>query len=166
MDLRRVVGGLIARNAVLSTLLMNYADRLRQGRSGHGTATAACFIVPDWSQDQLPSAPLRGRLFTVEAHTSRTDPRLHGNLDTILGLVDVVLTDDHASTSITARRVDAAADLRTTGSDTVVRVGSWDITPIPSCGLAAAERRLRPWPDCATSVLAGGALTPGLTSTN
>jgi hypothetical protein len=166
MDLRRVVGGIIARNAVLSTLLLHYADRLEQGRSEYGTATAAFFIVPTWSRDQSPSAQPRSQLFTVEAHTPRTDPGLHENLDTILQLVHEVLTDDHASTSITARRLNASTDLRTTDLDTAVRVGTWAIAPVPSCSLGAAQRRLLPWPDSGTSVVATGALAPRIVSMN
>jgi hypothetical protein len=160
MDHRLVVGGLIARNAVLSTLLLNYADRLEKGSLGHGAATAPSFIVPIWSVGRFPYAPIGNRLLTVEAHTSSTDPRCQENLDTILRLLHVVLTDDHASSSITARRLSTTAGLRSSGPDTVVKAGTWDVALVPSRSLRAAPRRLLPWPDCSTSVIATGPLTP------
>ncbi len=166
MDLRLVVGGLIARNPVLSTLLANYADRLDEDRFGCGAATSPSFIVPTWSVDRFSHVPAGSRLLTVEAHTSSTDPRRHENLDTILRVLHVVLTDDHADASIIARRLATPADLVASDLDTVVRVGMWDIAPVPSCGPEAAQRRLLPWPDCSTSVITSGALAPGTISMN
>jgi hypothetical protein len=166
MDLRLVVGGLLTRNGVLSTLLMNYADRLEQGRFGRDTATAPCFIVPTWSIDARPSAPLRSQWLTVEAHTSRNDPSRHHNLDTILRLLHGVLTDDHAGRLITARRLSTSAVLMTRGLDTDFRVGTWEITPVPSCDLESAQTRLLPWPDSTTSVITAGALASGTVSLN
>jgi hypothetical protein len=154
MDLRREVGGLLTRNAVLRTLLMNYADRLEQSCAGNGSATAPCFIVPTWDVDRRLSRRPRSRVLTVEAHTSRGD-RSRDDLDAILRLVHVVLTDDHAGTSITARRLDTSAGVRTSGLDTVVRMGSWEIAPAPSCDLGGTRRRLLPWPDCSAVTIAG-----------
>ena len=166
MDLRLVVGGLLARNPVLSTLLLNYADRLRPGFSAPGgTTTATCFIVPTWTVDHRPSAPLTSELLTVEAHTSREDPDGPRELDLVLALLHAVLTDDHASRSITARRLGAAADLVAGGSDTVGKVDVWEITPTASCDLGAGQLRLLPWPDCsATSTT--GFLASGTASMN
>jgi hypothetical protein len=163
MDVRLVVGGLLTRNAVLSELLLNYADRLARGCSGHRAESAPCFIVPNWSR--LPSAPFTSRLLTVRAHTSRTDPSRHDTLDEIMRLLHGVLTDDHAGSSITARRLRTPADLVAGDLDTVVRLGCWDIAPVPSCGPGAAPRRLLPWPDC-SAVLATAALAPGTVNMN
>lgn len=161
MDVRLVVGGLLTRNAVVSRLLWNYADRLERGRSGHFSAAATCFIVPDWSVDQLPSAPFESRLLTVHAHTSRIDPNPHETLDAILRLLHVVLTDDHAGSFVSARRLGTPADLVVSELDTVVRLGNWDIAPVPSRRLEAGQGRLLPWPDCSTSVAAAtGAPAP------
>jgi hypothetical protein len=165
MDLHLVVGGLLARNAALSTLLMNYADRLEQGCFGHGVATAPCFIVPAWTVGRPPSAPFARELLTVEAHTSRDDPRLHQNLDTILGLLHAVLTDGHARKSVTARRLGTAADLVVSGLDTVFKVGTWEIAGAPSKDAGAAQQQLVPWPDC-SPVTTTGFLAPGTVSMN
>jgi hypothetical protein len=162
-----VVGGLLTRNAVVSRLLWNYADRLERGWSGHcSRRSAPCFIVPHWSVDQLPSAPFGSRLLTVHAHTSRTDPSRHETLDAILRLLHVVLTDDHAGSSVMARRLRAPADLVAGELDTVVRLGIWEIAPVPSRRLEAGQRRLLPWPDCSTSVVATGAPAPATISMN
>jgi|tagenome__1003787_1003787.scaffolds.fasta_scaffold20783379_2 hypothetical protein len=166
MDLRLVVGGLIARNPVLSTLLANYAARLEEDRFGYGAATSPSFIVPTWSVDRFSHVPAGSRLLTVEAHTSSTDPRRHENLDTILRVVHMVLTDDHAGAAIIARRLATPADLVASDLGTVVRVGMWDIAPVPSAGAEAAQRRLLPWPDCSTSVITTGALAPRTVSMN
>jgi hypothetical protein len=164
MDVRLVVGGLLTRNAVLSRLLLNYADRLERGL-GHCTVPAPCFIVPTWSADQPPSAPFGSRLLTVHAHMSRSDPGCHDTLDAIMLLLHVVLTDDHAGSSITARRLSTPADVAASDLDTVSRLGCWDIAPVPSWGPEADQRRLLPWPDCG-AVLATGALTPGTVNVN
>lgn len=166
MDVRLAVGGLLARNAVVSRLLWNYADRLEWGWSGDCSVSAPCFIVPNWSVDHPPSAPFGSRLLTVHAHTSRTDPSRHETLDAILQLLHVVLTDDHAGSSVSARRLRTPADLVAGEFDTVVRLGIWDIAPVPPRRLEAGQRRLLPWPDCRTSVVATGAPAPGPISMN
>lgn len=163
MDVRLVVGGLLARNAVARRLLWNYADRLERGWSWDCSVSAACFIVPNWSVDPPPSAPFSARLFTVQAHTSCIDPSPHETLDAILRLLHVVLTDDHAGSSVTARRLDAPADLVDGELDTVARLGIWDIAPVPARRPEAGQRRLLPWPDCSPSVVTG-APTPGTTT--
>lgn len=162
MDVRLVVGGLLTRNAVLSKLLLNYVDRLEFGNS---TATPPRFIVPDWTAEQPPSAPFGHRVLTVQAHTSRADPRHGDTLDAIMELVHVVLTDDHARTAITARRLSAPTDHVTGDVGTVAKLGSWDVAPVPSRS-PAVRRRLLPWPDCSTSTLTTGAPEPGTVSMN
>jgi hypothetical protein len=164
MDLRREVGGLLTRNAVLRTLLMNYADRLQQSCAGNGSATAPCFIVPTWDVDRRLSRRPRSRVLTVEAHTSCSDPTRDEDLDAILRLVHVVLTDDHAGTSITARRLATSAEVTTSGRDTVVRMGFWEIVPVPSCDLGGTRPRLLPWPDCSAVTIAGALAASGVSA--
>jgi hypothetical protein len=166
MDLRLVVGGLLTRNAVLGTLLMNYADRLEQGCSGQYAATGPCFIVPTWTVVPRASTPSRSHLLRVEAHAAGTDPGRHQELDAILRLLHLVLTDDHASTSITARRLGTSACVVAGGHDSVVQVGTWDIVPTPSGGLGTARQRLLPWPSCSASVITTGAPAPGINRVN
>jgi hypothetical protein len=132
MSLRLAVGGLLVRDAVLGTLLLNYADRLEHRRSG---CSAPCFIVPGWS-GRGSADPPESELFTVEAHTSVADPRREDNLDAILRLLHAVLTDGAVDRSITARRVGTSPKVHDSGLDTVFRVGTWAIAP------AAARRVL------------------------
>jgi hypothetical protein len=160
MNVRLAVGGLLTRNAVLSALLLNYADRLDQECYGHGTATAPCFIVPTWTVDQRPSAPQGSQVLTVEAHTSRNDPRRHENPDSILALLHTVLTDDQASGSITTRRLPTSPDLVPGGRGTVCKVGAWEIALAPARPPGSAQPQRLPWPDC-NAVTAAGFLTPG-----
>ena len=166
MDVRLAVGGLLTRNAVLSTLLVNYADRLEQGRSGRGAPLAPCFIVPTWWRvGEDPTAPAGPDLLTVAAHASRNDPHHAENLDSILRLLQVVLTDDHARASIIARRLGMFDEHASTDRDTVTRVGIWTIAPVPSRAPAATEARLLPWPDCG-AVLGAAVLAPGTAGLN
>jgi hypothetical protein len=165
MDLRFVVGGLIARNAVLSTLLANYADRPEQECSGQGTDTAPCSIVLTWTIDESPFAPFGSELLRVEAHTSSTDPRRHQDLATVVRLLHAVLTDDHARTSITVRRLATWDHSRSSGLDTVVDVGIWEISPARSSDQGTTRPRLLPWPDSGT-LSATGSLPWGTVSLN
>jgi hypothetical protein len=148
MNVRLEVGGLLTRNAVLSTLLLSYAERLEQECSGCATATAPCFIVPMWTLDQRRSVPEASGLLTVEAHTSRNDPRSHENPDSILALLHSVLTDDQASGSITARRLPTSPDLVPGRRGTVCKVGTWEIALAPARAPRSARPRRLPWPDC------------------
>ena len=125
MNLRLAVGGLLARDAVLGTLLLNYADHLQHG--GHGSDTPPpCFIVPDWVADPFSTASPESELFMVEVHTSRRDPRRGHNLDGILDLLDEVLTQPATVEPITARRLGTSSEIRDGGS-TVFRTGMWAI---------------------------------------
>ncbi|MGY1692626.1 hypothetical protein [Geodermatophilus sp. SYSU D01105] len=142
MDLRLVVGGLLTRDAVLGTLLLNYAERLERGRPGPGGDS---FIVPSW-EDRAPGAPHETRVLTVAAHTCREDPRAGEHLDAVLELVHAVLTGEEARGSITARAHGSSADLQT-GVDTVAKVGTWEITLTPSRDAGAPQPRLLALPD-------------------
>jgi hypothetical protein len=146
MDLRRVVGGLLTRDAVLSALLLNYADRLEGGRS---VVADPRFIVPSWA-DRAPDGPHETRVLTVTAHTCRDDPRPHDHLDAVLALLHGVLTGEEARRSITARSAGAPADLQV-GVDTVAKLGSWEITLAPSQAPAPPQ----PWPHATTDPHAG-----------
>ncbi|MGY1594936.1 hypothetical protein ACI79D_23425 [Geodermatophilus sp. SYSU D00708] len=127
MDLRRVVGGLLTRDSLLSALLLNYADRLQGGRSA---TTEPCFIVPSWDE-RVPDAPHETRVLTVAAHTCRDDPRPHDHLDAVLALLHEVLTGEEARRSITTRPAGTCAELQV-GVDTVAKVATWEITLTPS----------------------------------
>jgi hypothetical protein len=174
MNLRLVVGGFMARNTVLSTLLLNYADRLQHECAGYSRAPAPCFIVPTWNLDQRPSSPLASQLLTVEAHTSHDDPRCHENLDAILGLLHSVLTDEHASDSISIRRLGGSPGLMAGRLDTVCKVGIWEVAPAQSQDAGGEQPRLLLWPDCDAVTRTGfcdavtrtGFLAPGTLSMN
>jgi hypothetical protein len=128
MHLRRVVGGLLTRDPVLSTLLLNYADRLARGRLGPGADPR--FVVPSWT-DPVPEKPDETRVLTIAAHTCRDDPSPHDHLDAVLGLLHGVLTGEEARRSITTRYRGTSADLQA-GVDTVAKVATWEITLTPS----------------------------------
>jgi len=126
MNLRLVVGGLLARDAVLGTLLLNYADRLQRGVRGSGT-TPPCFIVPAWVGDFRSIISPESEVLKVEVHTFRGDPRRGHDLDVILRLLDRVLTRPAAGEQITARRVETSPETRDSGAGTVFKIGAWEI---------------------------------------
>lgn len=166
MDVRLVVSGLLSRNAVLSALLMNYVERLEQERFGRCASTRACFIVPTWwNSDAEPPAPVAADLLTVAVHAPRTDPDHGDNLDRVLGLLHMVLTDDHAGASITARRLYTSDDRAFSDRGTAVRMGIWEIAPVLSRPARSTHARLLPWPACSAPLDAGG-LAPGTVSLN
>lgn len=158
MNLRLVVGGLLTRDAVLGRLLLNYADRLQHGHLGQGTRTATCFIVPSWTVDARPSAPLGSELFTVEVHVSRDDPRGHRSFEVVLQLLHAALIDD-ARGLITVRSLGTSPGVMASGLDTVFKVGTWEIAPASSQHPGMAQRRLVPWP-CCSQLATAGSLAP------
>lgn len=153
LDLRRVVGGLMASDAVLNRLLLNYADRLLRERPGHAAGPGPCFIVPTWDVDRRSSVSPAGQLFTVEAHTWRADPSPHENLDIILQLLHTVLTGDHARGSISAHFDGTAGNLVVSRLGTVYKVGSWRISLATSPDQTPTQPRLVA-PRCRTAITA------------
>ncbi|WP_100500947.1 hypothetical protein [Geodermatophilus chilensis] len=86
-DLHLLVGGLLTRDPVLATLLLNHAAALQWAQP-----PAPSSIVPSWSADERPGAPDGGELLTVEAHVSRDTPHPHRCLEIVLDTVHAVLT--------------------------------------------------------------------------
>jgi hypothetical protein len=146
MDLHLMVNGLINRNSALNALLQDHANALQRGNLERATTTARGFIVPTWTTDPCPSAPLGTELLLVEAHVFCDDPSRYLALDTTLQLLHSVLTDADASGSITTRCMGTSADVRVSDVDTIFRVATWEITPGPSQDLTMAQPHLMSWP--------------------
>ncbi len=66
-DLHLVVGGLLTRDPMLGTLLLDHAAGLQWEQ-----LTVPSSIVPSWAADDRPGASAGGELLTVEAHVSRS----------------------------------------------------------------------------------------------
>ncbi|TFV53936.1 hypothetical protein E4P41_20460 [Geodermatophilus sp. DF01-2] len=154
-DLRLVVGGLLTRDAVLGTLLLNYAAGLGCVCPEEGDTAVRSFIVPDWVVDSRASAPASSRLFTVEAHVRRDVPLPRRRLDTVLDRVDAVLTGAAGDESFSTRRL-GGTDVLGIGVGTVSKTATWELTPaaagIPGAAPAAgAYRDARPRSGAASS---------------
>jgi hypothetical protein len=119
-DLHLVVGGLLTRDPLLATLLLNHAAGLQWGR-----LPVPSSIVPSWAADERPGAPTGGELLTVEAHVSRHAPRPHRCLDDVLDTVHAVLTGG----PVRAERLDDGG-VPDIGSGTVSRSATWALAPV------------------------------------
>ena len=133
MNLRLVVGGLMVRDAVLGTLLVNYANLLQMGPDRAAGAPAPWYIVPSWADDERLTAEAGGQLLTVEIHAPRDAPSPEGSLDAVLQLLQSVLSSREATTAITARFL-GLANAGPSGEETVRTAGTWVIAPTPIDG--------------------------------
>ena len=132
-DLHRAVGGLLTRDPLLGTLLLNYAAGLMWEQT-----PAPSSIIPSWAADDRPGAPAGGELFTVEAHVSRETPHPRRALDAVLDTVHAVLT---AGPVEVERLADTAVpDI---GGGTVSRAATWALAPA-AAGAVRPAARYRP----------------------
>ncbi|SHN71609.1 hypothetical protein SAMN05660350_01925 [Geodermatophilus obscurus] len=118
-DLHLVVGGLLTRDPLLATLLLNHAAGLQCEQ-----LPVPSSIVPSWAADDRPGAPADGELLTVEAFVSRDTPCPHRCLDDVLDTVHAVLTGG----PVRAERLDdGVPDI---GRGTVSRSATWALAPV------------------------------------
>ena len=117
-DLRLAVGGLLTRDPLLSTLLLNHAASLQWEQT-----PAPSSIIPSWAADDRPGAPAGSQLFTVEAHVSRDATHPHRSLEAVLDTVHAVLTGGPLGVE---RLADTAVPH--IGGGTVSRAATWALT--------------------------------------
>ena len=118
-DLHLTVGGLLTRDPLLGTLLLNHAAAVLREQT-----PAPSSIIPSWAADDRPGAPADGELFTVEAHVSRDAPHPHRALDAVLATVHTVLTGG----AVVVQRL-ADTDVPDIGSGTLSRAATWALAP-------------------------------------
>ncbi len=118
-DLHLVVGGLLTRDPLLGTLLLNHAAGLQWGQ-----LPVPSSIVPSWAADDRPGVPAGGELLTVEAHVSRYAPHPHRCLDDVLDTVHAVLTDG----PVGVERLDDV-DVPDISGGTVSGTATWALVP-------------------------------------
>ncbi len=119
-DLRLVVGGLLTRDPLLGTLLLNHAAGLQWEQ-----LPVPSSIIPSWAADDRPAAPAGGELLTIEAHVPRDAARPHRCLDDVLDTVHAVLTGG----PVHAKRLDVGG-VPDIGRGTVSRSATWALAPI------------------------------------
>ena len=133
-DLHRAVGGLLTRDPLLATLLLNHAASLQWGRRQGVSA-----IIPSWAADDRPGAPADGELFTVEAHVSRDAPQPHRALDAVLATVHDVLIGG----PVVVERLDDT-DVPDIGGGTISRAATWALAPAAAGVLTQPAAGYRP----------------------
>jgi hypothetical protein len=129
MHLRLVVGGLLVRHPVLSSLLLNYADRLDRGCAGPDTATT-CFIVPSWTADDCSDGPGRSELLTVQVHTARGIPGRRECAEEVWHLVQSALTDGPAADQVRIRCLATSQELVDVSLDTAFSARTWRVAAV------------------------------------
>jgi hypothetical protein len=133
-DLHLVVGGLLTRDPLLATLLLNHAAGLQWEQ-----LPVPSSIVPSWAADERPGAPAGGELLTVEAHVSRDAPHPHRCLDHVLDTVHAVLTG--GPVRIERLRTAGVPDI---GRGTVSRSATWALAPVAVGALGHPAAGYRP----------------------
>jgi hypothetical protein len=132
-DLHRTVGGLLTRDPLLGTLLLNHAAAL-QGEQ----PPAPSLIVGSWADDDRPGAPADGELFTVDAHVSRDVLHPHRALAAVLDTVHAVLTGG----PLAVERL-TGTGVPNIGGGTVSRAATWAVAAVDAdaLGRPAADYR-------------------------
>ncbi len=144
MDLRMVALNLIVRDAVLRTLLANYARRLEADGAAEGR-TASCFASVRWTVDERSSAPAGSELLTLQVHATRDDSCSLAQLDQVLQRLRAALTTVGPNPCITARCLTTSGAVPDSRFGTVVRTSTWRIAPVSTGPEAGAPIRLVPW---------------------
>src|SRR4051812_35274570 len=103
MDLRFAVFNLIFRDAVLRSLLVNYADRVESGCLPERTWTGACYVELKWADNDSASAPAGSQLLTAQVHMPRHRSAEQVCLDAVLQRLRAALPVKAANGSFTVR---------------------------------------------------------------
>ena len=131
MDLRFALFERIARDSVLSRLLVNYADRLDDRALLPGPAGDTCYLTMQWTTDDRTSTCSEGESLTVRAHMPRHRSEERSYLDVVLRRLDAALAVDDADGSITVRRRVTSPDVVQTGADTIFKTRIYDVAAVP-----------------------------------
>ncbi len=145
MDLRFVAFDLIARDAALRTLLVNYGRRLGLSSDLRGTATTTDFIALTWTPDQRASAPAGSELLTAQVHICRDGSDCPGRLDRLLQRLRAALTTAGPHRCITARCLSTSGEDVDSRFGTVFKSSTWAVAPVPARRDRGTALRLVPW---------------------
>ena len=115
MDLRFALFERIARDSVLSRLLVNYADRLDDRGVLPGPARDTCYLTMEWTTGDRTSTCSEGESLIVRAHVPRHRSEERSYLDVVLQRLDAAVAVDDADGSITVRRRVTSPDVVQTG---------------------------------------------------
>ena len=131
MDLRFALFERIARDSVLSRLLVNYADRLDDSAFPLGPTDDTCYLTMEWTTGDRTNTSSEGESLTVRAHIPRHRSEERSYLDVVLQRLDAAVAVDDADGSITVRRRVTSPDVVQTGADTIFRTRIYDVAAVP-----------------------------------
>jgi hypothetical protein len=131
MDLRFALFERIARDSVLSRLLVNYADRLDDSAFPLGPTDDTCYLTMEWTTGDRTNTSSEGESLTVRAHIPRHRSEERPYLDVVLQRLDAAVAVDDADESITVRRRVTSPDVVQTGADTIFRTRIYDVAAVP-----------------------------------
>jgi hypothetical protein len=125
MDVRFAVFNLVARDVLLRTLLVNYADRLDSG--AEAAPSESCFLVMRWAEPEPASGAAGPHVVTLRAHVPRDRTSEHDHLDHILDRVRWALSVGarHGPLSIQCR--DASGEVVDISSNTIARSVTFEV---------------------------------------
>ncbi len=131
MDLRFALFERIARDSVLSRLLVNYADRLDDSAFPLGPTAVTCYLTMEWTTGGRTNTSSEGESLTVRAHIPRRRSEERSCLDVVLQRLDAAVAVDDADGSITVRRRVTSPDVVQNGADTIFRTRIYDVAAVP-----------------------------------
>ena len=131
MDLRFALFERIARDSLLSRLLVNYADRLDDSAFPLGPTADTCYLTMEWTTGDRTNTSSEGESLTVRAHMPRHRSEERSYLDVVLQRLDAAVAVDDADGSITVRRRLTSPDVGQTGADTIFRTRIYDVAAVP-----------------------------------
>jgi hypothetical protein len=145
MDLRFTVFNLIFRDAVLRSLLLNYADRIEYGRLPERTESGACYVSLKWTDDNTMSAPAGAQLLTAQVHMPRHRSDEKVCLDAVLQRLRTALPLNSDSAAFTVRCRETTRDVMDSGVGTIFKASTFEIAPVPLRRVGGALLELPPW---------------------
>jgi hypothetical protein len=145
MDLRFVAFDLIARDAGLRALLVNYADRIEHGHAPDGAAADTCFLALQWTGNDPRCAPAEPQLLTAQAHIPRHLSREHLFIDFVLQRLRAALTAGAARKLITIRCLATSRDFAESDVGTIYKTSAFEIAPATRQRTGEAVLDLEPW---------------------
>jgi hypothetical protein len=125
MDVRFAVFNLVARDVLLRTLLVNYADRLDSGADA--AASESCFLVMRWAEPESASASTGPHVVTLRAHVPRHRPNEHEHLDHILDRVRWALSVGARNGPLSIQCREASGEVVDIPSNTISRSVTFEV---------------------------------------
>jgi hypothetical protein len=145
IDLRFAAFVRITRDTGLRSLLVNHADWIDHDRIPCGAAPETCYLVLRWAPADRTGTDAGYDLLTAGVHLPLQRSNEHLFLDFVLERVHAALMADSTDEPITTRRLGTSCAFVDTGADTIVKTGTFEISPASTRRTDVALRQLTPW---------------------